>query len=116
MQGFATILNEESADRLSEEHRDYLNRIGSVAGRMDQLITDSLPVGFTLDTSQSDCPAPQTTPVDETAAQPKVPDGPGIEIACRVGPVEAGTVDFEGGGADDLPDRLHDAREHGAGG
>jgi polar amino acid transport system substrate-binding protein len=42
MQGFATILNEETADRLNEEHRDYLNRIGTVAGRMDQLITDAL--------------------------------------------------------------------------
>ena len=42
MQGFATILNEEGADRLSDEHKDYLSRIGSVAGRMDKLITDAL--------------------------------------------------------------------------
>ena len=54
------------------------------------VITDSLPEGFTLDTTQSDCPPPQTTPDDETAAQPQVPDGPGIEIACRVGAVDAG--------------------------
>jgi signal transduction histidine kinase len=48
MQGFATILNEESADRLSDEHKDYLNRIGSVAGRMDQLITDALNFSKTV--------------------------------------------------------------------
>ncbi len=48
MQGFATILNEEGADRLSDEHKDYLNRIGSVAGRMDQLITDALNFSKTV--------------------------------------------------------------------
>jgi large repetitive protein len=54
------------------------------------VVTDSLPVGFTLDTGQSECPPPQTTPEDETQAQPQVPDGPGVEIACRVGVVDAG--------------------------
>ncbi|MFC7496691.1 MULTISPECIES: hypothetical protein [unclassified Nocardioides] len=55
------------------------------------VITDRLPVGFTLDDPDgSDCPPPQTTPVDETQAAPQVPDGPGQRIACRVGAVPAG--------------------------
>ncbi|MFE7404518.1 hypothetical protein [Isoptericola sp. NPDC057559] len=54
------------------------------------VVTDSLPAGFTLVAAQSDCTPPQTTPVDETQAQPQVPDGPGQEVACRVGAVPAG--------------------------
>lgn len=48
MQGFATILNEETAHGLSDEHKDYLNRIGSVAGRMDRLIIDALNFSKTV--------------------------------------------------------------------
>ncbi|MCL2091990.1 MAG: hypothetical protein FWH11_12475 [Micrococcales bacterium] len=54
------------------------------------VVTDVLPVGFTLDAAASDCPAPQTAPQDETLAQPQVPAGPGQWIACRVGAVAAG--------------------------
>jgi polar amino acid transport system substrate-binding protein len=48
MQGFATILNEEISSHLGDEHKEYLNRIGSVAGRMDQLITDALNFSKTV--------------------------------------------------------------------
>lgn len=48
MQGFATILNEESGESLSAEHKDYLQRIAAVAGRMDQLITDALNFSRTV--------------------------------------------------------------------
>ncbi|MFE5292704.1 hypothetical protein ACFQ8T_11055 [Isoptericola sp. NPDC056618] len=54
------------------------------------VVTDSLPAGFTLVDALSECTPPQTTPVDETEARPQVPDGPGQEIACRLGAVPAG--------------------------
>lgn len=42
MQGFAQLLEEESAPRLDEESRGYLHRIRIAAGRMDRLISDAL--------------------------------------------------------------------------
>lgn len=40
--GFCSILKEEYADRLDDDGREYLNRIGSAAVRMGQLIDDLL--------------------------------------------------------------------------
>ncbi|QAY69456.1 DUF11 domain-containing protein [Xylanimonas protaetiae] len=56
------------------------------------VVTDSLPVGFTLVPDPVGCPAPQTEPDDETQALPRVADGPGQEFACRVGAVPAGAT------------------------
>lgn len=57
------------------------------------VISDSLPVGFSLSEDQPECVAPQTTPeFDETAALPWVADGPGEEFACRIGALAANTT------------------------
>ncbi|WP_136520072.1 DUF11 domain-containing protein [Cellulomonas telluris] len=54
------------------------------------VVSDRLPVGFTLDRARSDCEPPRVTGgVDETQAQPVVPDGPGEEFRCRLGEVDA---------------------------
>lgn len=42
MQGFAALLGERLGDGLDREGRDYLDRIGTAARRMDRLITDAL--------------------------------------------------------------------------
>jgi len=42
MEGFATILLDEAGDQLSPEHQGYLQRIGSGARRLDNLIRDIL--------------------------------------------------------------------------
>jgi len=55
------------------------------------VVSDALPDGFTIDPTLSDCPDPQTTPVDETQAQPWVTPGSGTVVACRVGALAAGT-------------------------
>jgi len=55
------------------------------------VVTDSLPVGFALDGAQSGCTPPEVGGgVDETQVEPQVSDGPGTEVACRVGVVAAG--------------------------
>jgi signal transduction histidine kinase len=42
MQGFAQLIQEQGADRLDGDCKDYLRRISSAAERMDRLITDAL--------------------------------------------------------------------------
>ena len=42
MRSFAAALRQEQGDKLNDQGRDYLNRIGASAARMDALITDVL--------------------------------------------------------------------------
>lgn len=48
MHGFAGMLAEECADRLTEQSREYLRRLTTAATRMDRLITDALVYSKTV--------------------------------------------------------------------
>ncbi|MCL2465493.1 MAG: DUF11 domain-containing protein, partial [Micrococcales bacterium] len=61
------------------------------SGVAHAVVTVSLPAGFAFDAANSDCTAPATSPVDETAATPRVVGGSGPEFSCLAGALDPST-------------------------